>query len=120
MDISTGQGADEGEEEWGAKTAVQVGYEACLKKAAEGEKCSLRWGWENGDGGDGEEPQVRGGRLGAGEEGKSGGGRLEDRDRSRSENGQAVGTKERRQTNKRMRESEVRQEITRDRRGLVV
>ncbi len=58
-------------------------------------------------------------RLWAGEEGKSGGGRVEHRDRRRSENSQAVRAKERRQTNKRMRESKSRQEITGDRRGFV-
>ncbi len=63
-------------------------------------------------GGGGEEPQVGGGRFDAGEEGESGGGRVEDRDRGRSEDGQAARTKERRKTNKGMRESEVRQEIT--------
>ena len=73
----------------------------------------------NGDGGDGETPQVGGGRLGAGEEGKSGGGRLKDRDRSGSEDGEAVRAKERRQTNERMRESKVRQEIAGYRRGFI-
>ena len=67
---------------------------------------------EVGDGRDGEEPQVGGGRLGAGEEGESGAGRFKDGDESRSEDGQAVRAKERRQTNKRMREGKVRQEIT--------
>ncbi len=51
---------------------------------------------------------------------KSGGGRVEHRDRRRSENiRQAVRAKERRQTNKRMRESKIRQEVTGDRRGFV-
>jgi hypothetical protein len=63
--------------------------------------------------------QVGSARLGAGEEGESGGVRVEDRDRGRGEDGQAVRTKERRQTDERMRESEVRQKITRDRRDLV-
>ncbi len=79
----------------------------------------MRQGWGNRNGGNREKPQVGRGRLGAGEEGESGGVGVEDRDRGGSENGQAVRTKERRQTNERMRESEVRQEITRDRRGLV-
>ena len=87
MDISTGQGAEEGGERGGAKTAVQVGDEAGLGKTAEGEECGVRGGRGNGDGGDGEKPQVGRGRHGAGEEGKSGGGRLKDRDRGRSEEG---------------------------------
>ena len=87
MDISTGQGAEEGGERGGAKTAVKVGDEAGLGKAAEGEECSVSGGRGNGDGGDGKKPQVGGGRLGAGEEGKSGRGRLKDRDRSGSEDG---------------------------------
>ncbi len=45
--------------------------------------------------------------------------RVEDGDRGRSEDGQAVRANERRQTNNRMRESKVRQEITGYRRGLV-
>jgi hypothetical protein len=68
---------------------------------------------------DGKKPQVRRGRLCAGEEGESGGSRVEHRDRRRSENGQAVRAKEMGQTNKRMRESKIRQELTRDRRGFV-
>ena len=87
MDISTGQGAEEGGERGGAKATVTVGDEAGLGKTAEGEECSVSGGRGNGDGGDGEKPQVGGGRLGAGEEGKSGGGRLKDRDRSGSEDG---------------------------------
>jgi hypothetical protein len=87
VDISTGQGAEEGGERGGAKTAVKVGDEAGLGKATKGEECSVRGGRGNGDGGYGEEPQVGGGRLGAGEEGKRGGGRLKDRDRSGSEDG---------------------------------
>ncbi len=92
MDISTGQGVEEGEERRGAKTAVEVGDEAGLRKAAKGEECGMRResGSRNGDERDGEEPQVRRGRLGAGEEGESGGGRVEHGDRGRSENGQAV------------------------------
>ena len=120
VDISTGQGAEEGGERRGAKTAVEVGDEACLRKTVEGEECGLRRGWGNRNGGNGEDPQQVGrGRLGAGEEGESGGVRVEDRDRGRSEDGQAVRTKERRQTNERMRESKVRQEITRDGRCFV-
>ena len=87
VDVSTGQGAEEGGDRGGAKTAVKVGDEAGLRKAAEGEECSVRWGRGNGDGGDGEKPQVGRGRLGAGEEGKSGGGRLKDGDRGGSEDG---------------------------------
>jgi hypothetical protein len=98
---------------------VKVGDEAGLGKTAEGEECSVRGSRRNGDGGNGEIPQVGRGRLGAGEEGKSGGGRLKYRDRSGSEDGSAVRAKERRQTDKRVRESEVRQEIARDWRGLV-
>ncbi len=98
---------------------VKVGGVACLRKTAEGEECGMRRGWGNRNGGNGEDPQVGRGRLGAGEEGESGGVRVEDRDRGRSEDGQAVRTKERRQTDERMRESKVRQEITRDRRDLV-
>ncbi len=49
----------------------------------------------------------------------SGGGKVEDGDREWSEDCQAVRAKERRQTNKRMRQSKIRQEITRDWRGLV-
>ena len=49
MDISTGQGAEEGGERGGAKAAVKVGDEAGLGKTAEGEECSVRgdgeWGW---------------------------------------------------------------------------
>jgi hypothetical protein len=119
VDISTGQGAEEGGERGGAKAAVKVGDEAGLGKTAEGEECSVSGGRGNGDGGDGEKPQVGGGRLGAGEEGKSGGGRLKDRDRSGSEDGEAVRAKERRQTNERMRESKVRQEIAGYRRGFI-
>jgi hypothetical protein len=50
---------------------------------------------------------------------RDGGGRVENRDRGKSEYDQAARAKERRETNKRMRECEVEQEITRDRRGLV-
>ena len=87
MDISTGQGAEEGGERGGAKAAVKVGDEAGLGKTSEGEECGVRGSRGSGDGGDREMPQVGGGRLGAGEEGKSGGGRLKDRDRGRSEEG---------------------------------
>ena len=87
VDISTGQGAEEGGERGGAKAAVKVGDEAGLGKAAEREECSVRGSRRNGDGEDGEKPQVGRGRLGAGEEGKSGGGRLKDRDRSGSKDG---------------------------------
>ncbi len=87
VDISTGQGVEEGGERGRAKTAVKVGYEAGVGKTAEGKECSVRGSRGNGEGGDGEIPQVGRGRLGAGEEGKSEGGRLKDRDRSRSENG---------------------------------
>ena len=87
VDISTGQGAEEGGERGGAKAAVKVGDEVGLGKTAEGEECSVRGSRRNGDGGNGEIPQVGRGRLGAGEEGKSGGGRLKDRDRGRSEEG---------------------------------
>ena len=66
MDISTGQGAEEGGERGGAKAAVKVGDEAGLGKTAEGEECSVRGGMRNGDGGDGEKPQVGRGRLGKG------------------------------------------------------
>jgi hypothetical protein len=38
VDTSTGQGAEEGGERRGAKTAVQVRDEACLRKTAEGEE----------------------------------------------------------------------------------
>ena len=72
VDISTGKGTEEGGERGGTKAAVKVGYEAGLGKTAEGEECSVRGGRGNGDGGDGEKPQVGRGRLGAGEEGKSG------------------------------------------------
>ena len=65
VDISTGQGAEEGGERGGAKTAVQVGDEAGLGKTAEGEECGVSGGRGNGDGGDREMPQVGGGRLGA-------------------------------------------------------
>ncbi len=87
MNISTGQGAEEGGERGGAKAAVKVGDEAGLGKAAEGEECSVRGRRGNVDGGDGEKPQVGRGRLGAGEEGESGGGKLKDKDRSGSEDG---------------------------------
>ena len=95
---------------------MQVGDKTSVRERVEGEECRL---WGRGDWRDGKEPQVRRGRLCAGEEGESGGGRVEHRDRRRSENGQAVRAKERRQTNKRMRESKIRQEITGDRRGFV-
>jgi hypothetical protein len=72
-----------------------------------------------GDRRDGEKPQVRRGRLGAGEEGESGGGRVKHGDRGGSEDGQAVRAKEWGQTNKRMRESKIKQEITGDRTSLV-
>ena len=42
VDISTGQGAEEGGERGGAKAAVKVGDEAGLGEAAEGEECSVR------------------------------------------------------------------------------
>ena len=87
VDISTGQGAEEGGERGGAKAAVKVGDEAGLGKTAEGEECGVSGGRGNGDGGDREMLQVGRRRLGAGEEGKSGGGRLKDRDRGRSEEG---------------------------------
>ena len=50
VDISTGQGAEEGGERGGAKAAVKVGDEAGLGKAAKGKECSVRggrgkWGW---------------------------------------------------------------------------
>ncbi len=115
MDISTGEGPEENREGEGAETAMQVGDKASVRERVEGEECRL---WGLGDGRDGKKPQVRRGRLCAGEEGESGGGRVEHRYRRRSENGQAVRAKERRQTNKRMRESKIRQEITGVRRGF--
>ena len=42
VDISTGQGAEEGGERGGAKAAVKKGNEAGLRKTAEGEECSVR------------------------------------------------------------------------------
>ena len=56
VDISTGQGAEEGGEREGAKAAVKVGDEAGLRKTAEGEECSVRGSRGNGDGGTGEIP----------------------------------------------------------------
>ncbi len=94
---------------------MQVG-KASVRERVEGDECRL---WGGGDGRDGKKSQVRRGRLCAGEEGESGGARVEHRHRRRSENGQAVRAKERRQTNKRMRESKISQEITGDRRGFV-
>ena len=44
VDISTGQGAEEGGERGGAKAAVKVGDEAGLGEAAEGEERSVRGG----------------------------------------------------------------------------
>ncbi len=75
-----------------------------MRERVESEESGL---WRLGNGRYGEESQV-------------GGGIVEDGDRSRREDSQSVGAKERRQTNKRMREGEVRQEITGDRRGLVM
>jgi hypothetical protein len=72
---------------------MQVGDKASVRERVESEEGGL---WRLGDGRDGEEPQVGGGRLGAGEEGESGGGRVEDGDGGRSEDGQAVRAKERR------------------------
>jgi hypothetical protein len=95
---------------------MQVEDKTSMSERVESEEGGL---WRLGDGRDGEEPRVGGGRLGDGEEGESGAGRFKDGDESRSEDGQAVRAKERRLTNMRMRESEVRQEITGDRRGLV-
>ena len=95
---------------------MQVGDKASVRERVESEESRL---WGLGDERDGEEPQVRRGRLCTDDEGESGGGRVEHRDRRRSENGQAVRAKDRRQTNKRMRESKIRQEITGDRRGFV-
>ncbi len=68
VDISTGQGVEEGGERGGVKAAVQGGEEAGLGKTAEGEECSVRGGRGNRDEEDGEKPQVGRGRLGAGEE----------------------------------------------------
>ena len=56
VDISTGQGAEEGGERGGAKAAVKVGDEAGLGKTAKGEECSVRGSRGNGDGGNGEIP----------------------------------------------------------------
>ena len=44
VDISTGQGAEEGGEGGGAKTAVKVGDEAGLGKTAEGDLVPVRKG----------------------------------------------------------------------------
>ncbi len=95
MDISTGQGAEEGGERRGAKAAVEVRNEAGLKKTVEGEECSMRVRGMRMGGTEKSHKSFRRGKLGAGEERESGGERVEHG--------------KRRQTNKRMRESKIRQ-----------
>ncbi len=43
VDISTGQGAEEGGERGGAKAAVKVRDKAGLRETTDGEECSVRW-----------------------------------------------------------------------------
>ena len=64
VDISTGQGAEEGGERGGAKAAVKVGDEAGLGKTAEGEECSVSGGrGKNHKSEEGDLVPVRKGRV---------------------------------------------------------
>ncbi len=74
------EGMEESREGGWAEAAMEVRDKASVRERVESEESGL---WKLGDGRDGEEPQVRGRRLGAGEEGESGGGKVEDGDRGR-------------------------------------
>ncbi len=99
---------------------MQVGDKASVMERVEGEECRL---WGLGGGRDGKKPQVRRGILCTGEERESGRGRMsrtqiqkEKRVKMAKPLGRRKGD---RQTDKRMGESKIRQEITGDRRGFV-
>ncbi len=70
--------------------------------------------WGGGDGGDGKKPQVGGGGFGPGEEREGRSGSVEKTDRSVGKDGMTMGSEERGDSDERVGQSRVWEEVARD------